>query len=203
MASRGGRFIGEANGGDSDCFVGASPRPSPVWLDDAVGYRIDGEDRLLLDRNGQTVARLFPGAHPTAGPNHAASYASPPVVTSRMRASFDEPAPVPAGLQPASAEQLMMRWLPTGPKRGNDKAYLEFLRSGRWTASDGCNGQGGKYALGADGELLTTSGASTLIGCDGSPVGNWATEARRAALDGEVLVLLDASGREIGRCKRA
>lgn len=70
---------------------------------------------------------------------------------------------------------------------------------GSWTGSDGCNGLGGRWSVGAGGELLATAGPETTIGCENVAIAQWLTTAVTAALDGGTLVLLDAAGTAIGR----
>jgi hypothetical protein len=79
---------------------------------------------------------------------------------------------------------------------------VTFASDGSWSGSDGCNGQGGRWRLGTGGDLVTTTGPSTQIGCAGVPVGGWMARARQAGLAGKTLVLLDGTGHEIGRLVR-
>jgi hypothetical protein len=60
----------------------------------------------------------------------------------------------------------------------------------------------GRWAVGADGRVLATSGASTAIGCHNIPVDQWWPQAGRAGFDGRTLVLLDTDGHELGRLDR-
>jgi hypothetical protein len=201
-AGSAGVFVSSVSGGDPTCVSRSGFAPAP-WLEQAVGFRVEGVERVLLDARGTVLARLAPGAHPTAPPNLAESYASPPAVTPALRARLADPAPLPAGLRPATSAALVGRWVPTGSRRGNPKAYVAFLRSGTWSGSDGCNGEGGHFAVGAGGALLATSGFSTLISCNNSPVGVWVSHAARAGLDGSDLVLYDRAGQVLGRCRPA
>jgi hypothetical protein len=198
-ASRSGLFVGYPYGGDGTCFLGARKDPDVPWLTAAKRYRIDGDERLLLDASGNVVARLSPGAHPTVGPNDVPSFAAPPVVNAKLRAMFDPPAPLPASLRPASLDDMLGRWHALGPKAGNSKAYVAFRADGTWTGSDGCNGIGGRFAVGPAGELLVTQGGQTLVGCGNSPVSSWVGTAGRVGLDGPDLVLVDERGEELGR----
>jgi hypothetical protein len=124
-------------------------------------------------------------------------------VTPRLRDQLSDPVPLAPRWQPAGRTDVLGRWRPLGPRAGNPRAYVAFDDRGRWTGSDGCNGAGGRYAVGPAGALLTTSGASTLIGCDNSPVPAWVASARRVALDGAALVLFTGDGRVLGRLARA
>jgi hypothetical protein len=56
--------------------------------------------------------------------------------------------------------------------------------------------------IGAGGSLLAVAGPSTLIGCANVPIALWLSGGRRAGFDGRTLVLLDATGKELGRLTR-
>ena len=73
-----------------------------------------------------------------------------------------------------------------------------------WTGSDGCNGTGGRWVAGADGGFLAVgAGVHTLIACSGgADVGGQLAAARRVAVDGPDLVLLDVAGAVAGRFSR-
>ncbi len=201
-ADSGGTFLAAVDGGDSTCGSKTGIESAP-WLEHATGFRTDAADRLLLDASGKVLARLTPGARPTVNPNRTSDFASPPQVTAALREEMADPAPLPTGVQPATAATLGGRWAPISAPTGMGKAFVRFGLDRRWTGSDGCNGVGGRFALGEEGALLTTSGASTLIGCDNSPVGSWVAQARRAGIDGTTLVLYDGKGHFLGRCRRS
>lgn len=177
----------------------------PGWLRDAAGYQVVGEERALLDGEGEPVARLLPGGKPKPNPNLAASEAEPPVVTDEVRRSLTaRTAELPAGLAAADRGALVGRWVPASGTAVRPKsAFLELRADGSYTGSDGCNGVGGRWVSGRDGALLATSGVSTLIACDNVPIGQWLGTARRAGLVGETLALVDAQGKETGRLKPA
>jgi len=177
---------------------------TPKWFTAAVGYRVEGDDRVLLDAKGQPVARLLPGGKPPTSPDMAPEQALPPKVTDAERKAFTPAAALPAGLTAASTEQLLGRWVPVEAAKSDHSKppYVEFLADGRWTGADGCNGQGGRWVSGSEGALLATGGVSTLMACDNVPVGAWLQESRRAGLDKDVLVLLDAAGKELGRLRK-
>lgn len=180
----------------------SSDPATPGWLRDAAAYQTVGEERVLLDGRGEPVARLLPGGKPEPNPNLDPSEAEPPVVTEEARRFLARAAALPAGLNAPDRGALVGRWAPEGSTGGGAKpAYVELRADGDWTGSDGCNGVGGRWVAGADGSLLATSGVSTLIACDNAPVGGWLTEARRAGLDGETLVLIDVAGKEVGRLR--
>jgi hypothetical protein len=79
---------------------------------------------------------------------------------------------------------------------------VAFEAGGAWHGSDGCNGQGGRWAANDHGAFLAISGAQTEIGCVHVDVGSSLITADRAGFDGPQLVLLDNSGRETGRFER-
>ncbi|MBB6378962.1 heat shock protein HslJ [Pseudonocardia eucalypti] len=110
-----------------------------------------------------------------------------------------------SGMEPAGANQLIGRWVPADGAGAHDPkpAFVEFAPDGRWTGSDGCNAQRGRWRAGPDGTLWATAGPSTKIGCSNVPVAAWLVDASRAALDGGTLVLLAADGREHARLTRA
>ncbi|HVQ89200.1 MAG TPA: META domain-containing protein [Actinomycetes bacterium] len=69
--------------------------------------------------------------------------------------------------------------------------------------SDGCNGVGGGWAGDPEtGELLATTGVSTLMGCDNVNVAAIGG-ARSVGLDDDVLVFIDEQGHELMRFERA
>ncbi|NBE82581.1 META domain-containing protein [Micromonospora rubida] len=174
----------------------------PGWLRRVTAYRLDGRGLpVLLDDLARPVARLIPGATPTAGPDTAASELAPPVVTDAARRALAPAAPLPAALTPVDRRRLVGRWAPTD---GHKEAYVEFTADGEWRGSDGCNDDSGRWITAAGGTLLATAGAVTLAYCAASvPVGAWLWTARRAGFEGDVLVLLDAQRKEAGRLRAA
>lgn len=86
-ATADGLFVDQVDSGSSACFRG--PDSVPDWLRQAAGQRTDGPERLLVDRDGRTVARLVPGGRPKVDPNTAPSEAkrrwSPPGCGRRCR----------------------------------------------------------------------------------------------------------------------
>lgn len=197
-ADTAGLFVADMYGS-----TGCAPEtPMPGWLRAAVAYQIEGDERVLLDDQGKPVARLLPGGKPAPNPNVAPEEAQPPVVTDEARRSLARAAALPAGLSAAERGALVGRWVPEGSRGlGAKRAYVELRADGDWKGSDGCNGLGGRWGAGQDGSLLATSGVSTLIACDNAPIGEWLSAARRAGLDGETLVLVDAEGKELGRLR--
>jgi len=176
---------------------GCDPETRVVWLNKAVGYRLDGRNAVLLDVDGGTVARLAASSEPPRPDRESFE------VTDEFRRFFDSPAVLPPRLTPADRRELPGRWVPArGGSKALEQPYLEFRADGRWSGSDGCNGSGGGWVVGSAGTLLATSGISTLIGCDNVPVGDWLSAARRAGFDGATLVLLDQNAKELGRLHR-
>jgi hypothetical protein len=193
-----GQFVAYVGSYSGDC--GGAQASTPDWLSRAVSFGVDGEDRLLLDAQGEVTARLQPGAEPTPGPNLAPDQAEPPELTEELRRALAPAADLPSHLTPAESETLIGRWVPAdGSSSSVDTPYVELAGDGSWQGTDGCNGQAGRWLAGPEGALLAVAGGSTLIGCDNVPVGGWLSAASRAGLDGDVLVLFDAQGAELGR----
>jgi heat shock protein HslJ len=178
---------------------------SPAWLRSAAAFDLRASGPRLLDADGTVVARLAPGGRPTPGPDLLASLADPPTVTAEDKRRFADPAPVPTGLQPAHRASLVGRWLPkpADDVQRPEQPMLELHADGTWTSSDGCNGMDGRWTTGDGGRVLATAGGTTQAGCTNVNVAESFITASRAAFDGTVLVLLDASGTEIRRLVRA
>jgi hypothetical protein len=201
-ANRHGMFVGSLDGGDGSCF-GRNPDTTlliPHWLTAATGFVPVGRDETLVDAHGRVLATLRPGAHATVGGNDSPDYAAPPVVTAVMREAWREPAPLPGGVRPASPAEVQRKWVPTGK---TSHAFVTFGSDGRYSGSDGCNGEGGRFLLGADGIVLATSGASTEIGCENNPLPGWVAQAGRLGVRGSHLVFVSAKGTVLGEAARA
>lgn len=85
-------------------------------------------------------------------------------------------------------------WL-VGPDEVMDATpFLTIASDGSWTASDGCNVVRGTWKQASDGTLTTTSGPSTLIGCDGKPLPSLFVNATSATVDAGTLILQDETG---------
>jgi META domain len=201
-ADRHGLFVADLWAGSGAC-VGEPPL-APAWLRSAVGFEVRSDGPRLLDADGAVVARLRPGGRPTPGPDMLGSLADPPTVTDADKEKFPEPAPLPAGLDPAGPDALVGRWVPPddGVVRPEQPA-LELRADGSWQSSDGCNESAGRWVVGPGGALVATAGMSTAMGCTNVSVGGWLSGAARAALDVDALVLLDADGVELGRLSPA
>ena len=153
------------------------------------------------------MARLRPGGRPTPGPDIAASEADPPVISDAEKAGLPGHVPaLPAGAVAADAASLVGRWVPTdddGQQRPV-QPFVELRADGSYRASDGCNGTLGRWVSGRQGALLATSGAMTAVGCHNLYVAGYVAGAHAAGLtDDGVLVLVDDTGAETGRLRRA
>ena len=179
------------------CSTGDRDFDPVPWLAAAVAYEPKGKGWRLLDAAGAELATLTIDGVPPPDPNLADEYRLPPAVTPRVRAFFKEPAPLPAGIKPATVASLTTgTWVFTGGY--NPKAYLRFYKDGRWGGSDGCNGRGGAWRLvDNQGRLFTSSGMSTLIGCNNAPTGLYRNG--RVGFDGKTLVLVSPNGEVYGR----
>lgn len=161
------------------------PGGGPTWLLAAESFRVSGEVAELLDDDGTMVATLHQGGRPGA--------------TSEFTKKVRKPAPLPAGLVPAERDRLLGRWRADAPT-GLADTPIRFHADRTWQGSDGCNFDAGTWTLGPDGGLLMLVGQTTNKKCPGP---TWQlTTVRKAALDGEQLVLLDADGKEVGRLSR-
>jgi hypothetical protein len=188
-----GLFAAETDGGSSACFTSASGRgQEPSWLNDAVTFTVAGASHTLLDAKGHVLRKLTAGHGIIATPNVA-----------QLRARLATAPPLPGGLFPATTKMLVGHWLPAPVRHYSlGTPAITFAADGSWSGSDGCNGQGGRWRLGPAGTLVSTAGPSTQIGCPGVPVGSWMSLARSAGFNGTTLVLVDGSGKQIGRLVR-
>lgn len=202
-----GLFVADAGqSGDDGCFGpnATALTMRPPWLVAATQFRADGDLRLLLDADGDVTARLEPVSGSPTVESARSPFQDPPVVDSRARQALATPAALPGRLSPATRASLVGRWVPTGADDVERPRvpFLQLQADGSWTSSDGCNGSLGRWAVGADGRVLATSGVSTAIGCHNIPVDQWWTEAGRAGFDGGTLVLFGTDGHELGRLDR-
>jgi hypothetical protein len=126
-------------------------------------------------------------------------------LTDETRKKLGSAAPLPAGLVPAARDTLLGRWTPVVDPRNNSRwrsaSFLEFLPGGNWRGSDGCNTLHGRWLAAGAAALLGTNGAATQVGCDNAEIMSWIWQARRAGLDADVLVLVDAAGNTLGRLR--
>jgi hypothetical protein len=211
VAGAAGGFVADTYAGSYEC---AGPKPStapkpavpappatPDWLLRATAYRVDGAQRLLLDEYGGTVARLIPSGEPS--PRHVAAHElyAKPVLDAALERRLAPAAPLPANLRPATAADLVGTWKPALPG-ANPKQHVTIKADHTWEGSDGCNGQGGRWAVEGPGAVLTVGGGSTMIGCSGQDQAPRFEVARGAGFDGTTLVLIDAGGKEVGHLRR-
>ncbi|HWR84877.1 MAG TPA: hypothetical protein VN200_02660, partial [Rhodoglobus sp.] len=190
-------FLGSIYGGNGDCISG-NRVPELPWLEAAAGYTRTGDGWALTDAGGAVVATLSVDGAPAPHPDIIDDYTRPPVVTDATREALAPAAPLPSGFEVAD---VTGRWVATAPG-APEQPFVEFAPDGSWTGSDGCNGGAGRWASDGRGGLLTTSGVSTLIGCDGVQVPGMVASARSAGMQFGELVLFDAAGQELGRLQR-
>jgi META domain len=197
----------DAAHGWPECAMPEGP-PSVPWLTSVTNFAEAEGGYELLDADGDTVATLARDGEPPETPGLDSSIREAPEVTPEVEALFATPAPLPAGLTPVDG--LPGRWLPVMADRSDaeeaeqptTEPFVEFAADGTWTGSDGCNGHGGRWAAAPDGNLIATAGPSTLIFCEGAPVGTWMSTTAMAGTTGDELVLLDNAGAELGRLVR-
>lgn len=188
-----GLFVGDLHH-VSGC--GAGPR----WLDEAAAFRHGaGGRRELLARDGRVVATLRAADVPAYG-----SWAGRPVdpLAPGHRSRFDRAVePPPLGLLPATPATLAGRWMPAeGAETSPRRTFLAIAEDGEWNGWNLCSGTGGRWVLGPDGDIVTTSAGGNVPICRQVPaVTKWMTDAARAGFFAGELVLLDAGGSELGR----
>jgi hypothetical protein len=193
-------FLGSVHGASGECATTAMPRVP--WLEDVTGFTPTADGYELVSSSGEVVASLSIDGAPEPIPTAAEFFTQPPEITEEVRAQFRAAAKLPSGLTPAMADSLLGKWIPVAYAVSTDP-HVVFDADGTWTGSDGCNGGGGRWVVGAAGEFLATSGPSTLIYCEGAPVPSWVAQATSAGFNvDEWLLLFDASGTEIGRLSR-
>jgi hypothetical protein len=196
-----------------------------TWLAGVHRYVPDGAGWQLVGSDGAVLAHLTPGGHPTPGPDTLPSLADTPVLTPTLRDWLSPGRPVRAGLRPVTAQDLVGTWISaqlpatvTVPSRSPSAtaapqapavAFIRFTSDATFVSSDGCNGGRGRWAVSdGGGVVMTDSGPNGLVGCmnsDGPPIIDVDLpfyQAVRAGFDGEVLVLLSRTGREIARVRR-
>jgi hypothetical protein len=193
-------FLAAPFGGMGDCV--STTMPVIGWLERASGFEITPDGYDLVDAAGTVVASLSIDGAPEPIPTAAEFYAQPPEITPQVHEYFQAAAALPAGLTSVTDVALEGKWVPVAYAVSTDPHVL-FEADGTWTGSDGCNGGQGRWAVGAAGEFLATSGPSTLIGCEGAPVPSWVAQAPSAGINPDGwLLLFDAAGTEVGRLER-
>jgi len=171
------------------------------WLTSAVAFQELDDGVLLTGERGEPLARLTPGGRPNPHPNVAESEMTPPVLGADQRASLGAvPAPLPAGLTPATRAQLSGRWdaadgVAGGAAPGSSVDLLDDGSfRGRQDLNDAC-APSGHWAADDEGRLLSTSYIRAAVYCGPTTeVGDGFLAASRAGFDETELVLLDADG---------
>jgi heat shock protein HslJ len=194
-----GLFLAAAWGAMGDCANGS--RPTIPWLERVSGFVAISGGYGLVDASGHTVAALTIDGAPEPIATAAEFFTQPPPITEEVKKAFRTPSALAAGLTAATADALLGTWVPVA-YAVKTNPHVTFGADGRWEGSDGCNGGGGRFAVGERGMLLTTAGPSTLIGCEGAPVPTWVAQATSAGVDRDWLLLFDLDGNEIGRLER-
>lgn len=104
--------------------------------------------------------------------------------------------PEPNSEEAAVVEKLVGLW----GENATGQPHLEFAADGTVTGSDGCNGVTTTYSVNGD-RVDLAQFASTLKACPG--VDGWMRGVRAVELDGDVLIVMDASGAELGNLTRS
>lgn len=76
---------------------------------------------------------------------------------------------------------------------------LEFAEDGAVSGTDGCNGISTTYTVEGD-RVVLEQFASTMMACQG--VDDWLRGVREVTVDGDTLIVKNASGTEIGQLER-
>jgi len=170
---------------------------STDWLTAAAGFsRDENGDLILTGADGEALATLTAEGVPPD------SFDWEPLTDYDIaQVELPDAAPLPAGATPVT--DLVGTWLPVENASGRP-ASLTLRANGEW-ASKACNGEGGRWALGSDDSILTTSGVSTLIFCGEPipPVGSWISGATTVGMVGNELTLYDTDGAVLGALVRA
>ncbi|MBO9554809.1 META domain-containing protein [Cellulomonas sp.] len=101
--------------------------------------------------------------------------------------------PTKASPQAASAGDAVGTW---GEPNTTGKPSLTLAEDGTATGNDGCNQLSGTWEAGDDGSVTFSPFAATQMFCEG--VDTWLSMAASATVDGDQLVVLDASDKQIG-----
>jgi hypothetical protein len=204
--STSGTFVAETDGFSNACMKTVrGNQGTPDWLARARAFRVRGVERDLIAADGTVAARLLPGGHPRPVTDLISTMQSPPTLDAatiqKLRAA---PRPLPPDATPATAKTIVGTWKPDpSHSSATGKApFAEFSLDGSWRTYDGCNGGGGRWALGSDGDFLATTGATAGVGCAGPVTDVPVDKARRAAVSGDVLSLYAADGRLVARLTR-
>jgi len=180
------------------------PSMTVPWLESVASFRVIDGGWELTDATNEVVATLTIDAAPAPIPTAADFFAQPPVITDATRAALRQSVPLAEGLVPATADNLIGRWVPQGIDVSEmaEEPYVSFTQNGVWQGSDGCTGNGGTWAGADDGTFLATTGPSTLVGCGGFSVVS-VGQAQSIAVDGDALSMFDGDGVELMTLERA
>ncbi|MCL2787067.1 MAG: hypothetical protein FWD59_00965 [Micrococcales bacterium] len=194
-------FASEPHSWSGACGKDGESQTAP-WLSSIASYEPTEDGWRLMAADGAELATLTVDGAPPPDRNSADFFREPPEITDELRDWLAKPVPLPDGLEPATAEQLLGRWVPV--EQFTTEPFLTFNADGTWEGSDGCNGSGGAWRLvGDEGKIFSTSGIETLIGCEGVSTSYWLYRSTRAGLDNGTLVLLDQHAEELGRLTRS
>jgi hypothetical protein len=197
-SAAGGKVIVDIHSWHMGCST-ANGQPEIPWLTSTAGYESAPYGWTLLSDTGQVTARLTVDGVPPPHPATNDDARRPPIVDDDLKAQLRDIA-TPDGMRTATQDALVGRWIPEAPAPRDP--HVVISADGTWTASDGCNGTRGRWAVAPDESLLTTTGWTTLVACEGSSEPSMFGQARAAAFDGDVLVLLDGTGAVSGRLVR-
>lgn len=174
-----------------------------VWAGSIGAFVRSGDGWELRTVDGALAGRLDPPGG-TPGVAHDPPTVPPDPAPAAL-AELTVPAPLPRGVQAAAPWDLVGRWLPVGTPRSGDP-HVQFTDDGGWSAHDGCYTDTGRWALDGTGRLLVVPPAGPdldIFACSGMgeypPVLQWLDTAARVGFDGDVLVLADRDGVELGR----
>ena len=179
-------FLAQLGSFDQSCLVdgGFTVR----WADLAVAFAQTATGWELLDANNAPVATLSnrqPVSRVPEWPQLVQPFAEQVTALSTT----------------LSLDKLTGRWIPLVDDPG--RSFVEFSET-TWGSTDGCNESGGKWSDLGDGYILTMGYPYiTQVGCENIPVEGWVSSARTAGFDGDILVLFDADGSELGSLTRA
>jgi hypothetical protein len=204
-ASTGGSFIAMTDMWSNDCSTPSGKDPTPAWLSRARGYRIHHEERDLLAADGTVLAKLLPGGTPHVSADILpALRAAPTLGSAAVRQLREVPKSLPAGATAATQTTIAGRWVASAQPHApsSNVPSLTFSADGNWSLQDGCYRTGGRFTVGQGGRLLTIAGVSAAVGCAGMSHLSGVASAKRAAVDGNRLVLYADDGRVVARLTR-
>ena len=193
-----GSFVSSLDGA-SNGYCERGRITGPAWLRSATGYRLLGSGVILTNAAGDVVARLERGGHPPKSKNYTDEWTKAPEVTSDVESYFPRAVPLPA--EAKHAGDIVGRWIPLTDEKSTS-SYIYFYAGGTYAAEDGCNPTEGRWALLADGRILSTSGLNGEVGCKGTPTDSWLFFASRVGLIDDHLTFYDATGKKLGELMR-